>query len=565
MFFILVTLISCSKRLTPEKISGTRDKLYNSSAFDYLFVEAIKFKLLGNVGEAMKYLEQCIKINPGSDAAYYQIAQILMAGGDVNNTKKYLLKAYSADNKNIWYLMMLAGTYYQQNNMDSAIIFYQRASDLYPERENLKITLGNLYSESKKYEKASRIFEELNTKYGINETSTVAAVKNYIEAMQYDKALEETLALSEKYPENTTYNGLLAEIYRDKGDNEKAAEIYDKMMQSNPDNPETQLSLCDFLIKQKKYDELLSLLNIVALNSEMPPEQKIQLFSGLIENKEIIKTAGEKLILPVMVIEDINKDNRVVKLLRPDLLSKLGKYQEAADRLEQIISEDQENYYAWEKLLLVYFDIKDYKRLQERAEDCATKFNRSFLAKLLYATGAAENKDYKTALEELRKAGILAGNNKEAIMQVLSIKADVYYKMKDYSQAFKTYEEAIKTDNSDITILNNYAYYLAEQNIKLKEAEQMAEQVIMKEPENVTFLDTYGWILYKRNKIREAQKIFEKILKNAEKPDAEYYEHYGYILKKKNDCKNAIEYWNKALGIDTTKTNLLKEIEKCGK
>ena len=50
-----------------------------------------------------------------------------------------------------------------------------------------------------------------------------------------------------------------------------------------------------------------------------------------------------------------------------------------------------------------------------KGEECATRFNRSFLAKILYANGALENKKFDVALEELRKAEILAGDNKEFI------------------------------------------------------------------------------------------------------------------------------------------------------
>ena len=149
------------------------------------------------------------------------------------------------------------------------------------------------------------------------------------------------------------------------------------------------------------------------------------------------------------------------------------------------------------------------------------------------------------------------------MLQVLSQRADVYYRMNDYDKAFKTFDEALKNDDSDLTILNNYAYYLAEQNTRLKEAETMARKVIEKEGTNNTFLDTYAWVLYKRGRIREAEKVMETIIKNDSVPDAEYYEHYGYILKKKNDCKNAIINWNIALKLDSSKTGLIKEIAKC--
>lgn len=200
-----------------------------------------------------------------------------------------------------------------------------------------------------------------------------------------------------------------------------------------------------------------------------------------------------------------------------------------------------------------------------RGEECATNFNRSFLAKILYANGAMEIGKFDIALEELKKAEILAQDNKDSVLQVLTMRADIYYRMKDYSKAFETFESALKSDKEDLTVLNNYAYYLAEQNMKLKEAEKMARKVIEKDKNNATFLDTYAWVLYKRGKVKEADKIMETIMKSNEKPDATLYEHYGFILKKEKKCDKAIENWNIAMKLDTLKNNLINEINNCGK
>jgi Tfp pilus assembly protein PilF len=192
-------------------------------------------------------------------------------------------------------------------------------------------------------------------------------------------------------------------------------------------------------------------------------------------------------------------------------------------------------------------------------------FNTSYTAKLLYANGALETGKYPTALEELKKAEILASDNKEYMLQVLTMRADAYYRMKDFAKAFETFELALKNNNDDLTVMNNYAYYLAEQNTKLKEAEEMAKSVTEKDKTNTTFLDTYGWVLYKRGKLQEAAKVMETIINSGDKPDAVWYEHYGYILKKEKKCDQAIANWNIALKLDSTKTELLKEIENCGK
>jgi tetratricopeptide (TPR) repeat protein len=558
-----IIVFSCEKRIAPAAISGEKIMSYDSSAFDYVFVEAIKQKLLGNSGDALKYLEQCLKINSESDAAYFQMAQIALSLGDENKGKEYALKAYSINNKNYWYLIMLAGTYYKERNIDSTIIFYEKAAKEFPDKEDLKLTLGNLYSEGNKFEKAQAIFESLDKKYGVNEGSTVASVKNLMRAEKYDEAEVKTKELLAKFPDEVLYNGLMAEILRGKGENSKAMEVYNKLIERNPNNPETQLSLCDFLISEKRYEELMLLLNKVIINEEVSREDKISLIARLIQIPDIIKIYGNRLQVSLMVLESDYINDPVILLLRPELFIAGGKLTEATNRLEEIIEINPENYYAWEKLLLVYFQAGDFKNLEAKGEECASKFNRSFLAKLLYATAATENKNFNIALEELRKANILAGEDKELLLQVLSTRADVYYRMKEYDKAFETFDEALKNTNKDLTILNNYAYYLAEQGVRLKEAEIMAKKVVETEKTNATFLDTYGWVLYKRGKLKEAAKVMESIITYGGKPDAVWYEHYGFILKKQKECKEAIINWNKALKIDSTKLNLLKEIENC--
>jgi Tfp pilus assembly protein PilF len=285
----------------------------------------------------------------------------------------------------------------------------------------------------------------------------------------------------------------------------------------------------------------------------------------MIQMHDLIVDQKDNLTINLMILEASYSNDDIVPLLRAELLINQEKLPDAALRLEDIIKLNQDNYYAWEKLLLVYMQMRDFKNLMIRGEECATRFNRSFIAKVLYANGALETGKYEIAIEELRKAEILAGDNKDYTIQVLTMRADVYYRMKDYSKAFKTFDEALKYNNEDLTVMNNYAYYLAEQNLKLKEAEEMSKKVIEIEKSNTTYLDTYGWILYKRGKFKDAAKVFQSIINSGETPDAVWYEHYGFVLKKQKKCPEAIENWSKALMLDSTKTVLNKEIENCRK
>ncbi len=567
LLLVIAVMLSeaCARKSAPAIVKGEGGHSFDLAKFNYVYVEGIKQKLMGNGGEALKRLEEAIEINPESDAAYYQMAQIVSSNGDISNGKRLLGKALAIDGENMWYLMMMGGFYYQERNIDSAIFYYESAVKNFPDEENLQLTLGNLYSEDKNYEKAIAIFESFDKKYGVNENSTVSAIRTLVEAGKFNDALDKAEMLIKEYPDEILYNGLLAEIYVGQGETDKARLVYDNLMERNPGDPRIQLAVCDFLINEKDYKELFLLMNNVTLNANIKREDKISLFARLIELPDLVSKNKDELLVALMVLEANYKNDDIVPLLRPELLVKIGKLDEAGSRLEEIIKVNPDNYFAWEKLLLILNQNKDYKKLMIKGEECASRFNRSFLAKILYANGALESKEFDIALEELRKAEILAGDNKEFIAQVLTMRADVYYRMKDYVKAFETFEKAIRENGDDLTVINNYAYYLAEQDRNLKEAEEMAKKVIETEKGNTTYLDTYAWVLYKRGKLKEAARIMEQIINSGEKPDAEWYEHYGFILSKQRNCDKAIEYWKYAIQLDSTKTDLTEEIKNCGK
>ena len=567
IFYIFMTgiviLWACNQRIAPVSAKGHNNTAIDTTAYDYLFVEAVKQKLLGNIGDAVKIFEQCLKADQKNDAAYFQIAQILMGSGDTKRGKEYGLKAFNLKPDNFWYMMFLAGSYYSERNLDSATIFYEKAIKSFPAREDLQMNLGNLYAENKRYDKALQVFEIFERKYGVNENTTVSEVKVLMAAGKMNEAEDKINKLLVLNPDDILYNGLLAEIYAAEGKDEAAIELYDKLISGHPDNGDIQLSLFTFLLERKKYDDLLILLNKIILNNDIAKELKVGLFNRLIETDGFVQIKGNELQLASMIMESVYKDDNIILIIRPEILEAMKKYENAISRLEEIIFAQPDYYMAWEKLLFIYLDEKDYKNLEEKGELCATKFNRSFVAKILYANAAMENKNYDIALEELRKASILAGEDKDMMLQVLTLKADLYYRMKNYNDAFKTFDEALANNSSDLTILNNYAYYLAEQNSRLKDAEEMAKKVTESEKDNTTYLDTYAWVLYKRGKAGEARKIMQPLLEKGNVSDAELYEHYGFIMKKLKDCNEAVKNWQNAIKIDSAKVYLNKEIENC--
>ena len=82
--------------------------------------------------------------------------------------------------------------------------------------------------------------------------------------------------------------------------------------------------------------------------------------------------------------------------------------------------------------------------------------------------------------------------------------------------AFKSYEKALKLNPQNLSVLNNYSYYLSLEKMNLDKAEQMSGITIKAEPMNPTFLDTYGWVLYEQGAYTMAKIYIEKAIEYSQ-------------------------------------------------
>ena len=96
-------------------------------------------------------------------------------------------------------------------------------------------------------------------------------------------------------------------------------------------------------------------------------------------------------------------------------------------------------------------------------------------------------------------------------------------------------------------VLNNYAYFLSEEDRELEKALVMAEKVMKLEPGNATYIDTYGWVLYKLGRFDEAKKAIQQAIAIDIRKSSELLIQYGDILFALGDSYMASVYWKRAL------------------
>lgn len=97
--------------------------------------------------------------------------------------------------------------------------------------------------------------------------------------------------------------------------------------------------------------------------------------------------------------------------------------------------------------------------------------------------------------------------------------AESYYRTGQYAKAWKAFDRYMALQPKDWGMMNNYAYYLAEQNINLDKALELSRRTIEAEPDNDNSLDTYGWILHLLGRDAEALPYLRKAVSLDPKSD----------------------------------------------
>jgi Tfp pilus assembly protein PilF len=89
----------------------------------------------------------------------------------------------------------------------------------------------------------------------------------------------------------------------------------------------------------------------------------------------------------------------------------------------------------------------------------------------------------------------------------------------------------------------------------------MSTEALRQQPANTSYLDTYGWILYRLNRFEEAKTYVQKAIDLGSK-SAAIFEHMGDIWLKLSDKDKALDFWKKALELDSTNTGLREKIQR---
>lgn len=529
----------------------------DSASVKQLFFEALRQKVANNTPAAINHLKQLIAIDPANDAALYELGIIYTKQNNTSEAEHLLKKATTVNPDNKWYWMLLEDIYVKTENASQLNFVYDELIRLNPEEQAYYLAKANNLVAQDKLKEASTIYENIQNRFGSSDEITQIREQIYLQNGESDKAialLEKQIQENPKEGNNYAY---LATIYSKLGNRDKAISVLEKGKQIDPTNTLISLNLAENYIADNQLNNAFTELKIAFADRELTIETKINIVLSffLTQNDSKTETLTEELI---DIILRTHPDNPKAYAMYGDMLFQKQKYTEALAAYKSGLEINRQMYPLWEQLLRIEIIQNNFEQAIKDGETALSMFPNQASLYLFTAIAYSRTGMQEQAISYLQAAINLKPTEKPMLVQIYATLGDSYNYLKQYDKSDEAYEKALEIDSSNSYVLNNYAYFLSEREIKLEKAANMAKRSIELDPNNPSSEDTYAWILFKLKKYKEARVWIEKALRNDQSNSSTLLEHYGDILYHLNEKKQAIEQWKKA---KTAGSNDSKQLE----
>ncbi len=496
------------------------------------YMAAVVQQQIGKMEGAAKLFAEVLSKNTKCDGCAFQLSKLYSGMGDNQKAIDYAKTAVALDAKNKWYQIQLAESLEKIGKDRDAIEVYRALVEkgLFEMdfSEEMYFRLAHAYVRINEPQKAIKILEDLEKKTGLDDDITDKKRLTYEVMNDPKKAALELKKLADAFPQVIEYQHEAAEYYLKLGDKATANALYERILKRDPNDSKARMALAT---KQApSVSNSAGNTEIAYLNSLKPlfqkPEIKIDekiktllpyvtkaaegqnkaLAATCLELSEIIERAHPTDAKSYSIVGDMLYHNA-----RP--LEALTKYQKCLDINKSV-------YAVWEQKMYTEDELGLYDDLLKTSEAAADLFPNQATA--FYFNGVANDRKgkYNAAIISFEQAILMSAKKPPLKLDAMTGLAVVYTKSKNYVQADKIFEEAMKLNAQSPTVMIRYANALVGRDGFADKAKSLAAEAMKISQESIpSVLEGFGDYLFKSGQKDKAvqywQKAKEKGLKSA--------------------------------------------------
>jgi tetratricopeptide (TPR) repeat protein len=260
-----------------------------------------------------------------------------------------------------------------------------------------------------------------------------------------------------------------------------------------------------------------------------------------------------------------HSQERELNLMYGQFLLAQDKIEEARFQLQLVTETEPENMRAWRLLLNIAIKEDNPDEIINICNSALVLFPDISVFYFYKGSSLYQLKKYQEALYvSLEGIQYIEEEDKISFSMFYGQIGDLYHHLNNKEEAFQAYEKALKYNENNIYVLNNYAYFLSLEKRDLDKAESMSGKCVKMQSNNSTYIDTYAWVFFQKGNYSLAKFYIESAITHGGEKSPDILEHYGDILFKTGSPDKAVEQWEKALKIkeegDDTAL-LIKKIE----
>lgn len=563
---LLGTLVfSCSLfARSPRADAKNKKTLPRAEQASLFYLEGIKSNVLeGDSARAKAWFKKVLEIDSTHSPSLYELAS-LTALDQPEEALQYSLKANAIDTANTWYKMQLGRLLIATQRYDSALTLYDQLIRMNPNDPDNYRLKALLYDQLGQPKKALEVLETAENRFGIIELLASHKVQLLLNTQQFDRAMAEARMLVETFPYNEDNYVVLAELYAMMNMNNLAQENYDKALSINPNSMRALASLNDFYKRQNDNVRFLETASKLFRLKEFPLETKLKFYEELFQNPSFVRNnfiqMGELVrTLAITYPEDL----RTLELYAKYLIAG-GSIEQALQLYKSHVTDSIPQKQIFNDIIGMEAYLKRADSVDKYTTIALERFPEDAELRLQKASVTAYMLEKPQEAIPLFEEALKYAKTDSLRSVIYGAIGDNYHTLGDDRKCFKAYNKGMKLDTTNVSIYNNYSYFLSLRNERLDKALEWAQKAVRLDPNNPTFLDTYAWVLYQLGRYEEARIPMRQAISLDSDNNKELYVHYGDILYKLGDRFMASYYWKKALenGYDAQEIeNRLKQIE----
>ncbi len=543
----------CSEKLTPMQ----------QRKFDYFFYEGEKLKNAGKYDAAFDMFSYCLELDSTSSATLFELSMFYIQRNRPQIAVQMLKKAVENNSGNFVYRITLAGLYRNLGMYGEASEAYEDLAKKYPEKVELNYYLADVLTQEGEIGKAIDAYNALESSMGMNETLSLQKYRLYQSINQPDSAFMEIEKLANEYSMNARYQLLMGDLYLENKDLDKALACYQKAHEIDPTDPRYIVSMANYYDEKGDKEAAGNEIREALVKQELDVDMKVAILSRYIQRLQQTRQGLDNANSLFEVLMEQHPEDIELKLMYGSLLLAQDKDEEAKFQFQLVTEMKPDNESAWQQLLHVSVKNENVSEIVRICEKCMELFPNAPEYYFYLGIGYYQQEEYQKALDTYQAGlNIIPKENMPLISNFYGQMGDIYYQMGNKEEMYKAYDNALKYNENNVFVLNNYSYFLTLGKGDLKKAERMAALCIKLEPDNATYLDTYAWVFFMQGNYTLAKIYIESALSKDNDKSAELVDHYGDILYMTGNKEKAVEQWKKAKEMGKESKILDEKIEK---